>query len=257
MLDAPRDAGAERSAVGAYCVYIAISLFVIHFGLTKRGTPERLAYTHLLWWYPFVFLLLYHAFAAVRELHVDLETRWTGTTEESYVFFRLYVAAQVCGCFVEVGTTELGAKLFQMLAHHVISIVAYGVALTDGRCHFFGCAAGLSEVSTIFLQGVLFSKHPHAKEWWPEWFTIFNGVSLWACYIPFRLVLFPAITALYVADARRDPAKSWDTVLGAHKYAYPATFMFLFFLSGFWFRSIHRGFVKKVLGAGDDAKKAA
>ncbi|KAH8043229.1 histone demethylase [Aureococcus anophagefferens] len=90
-----------------------------------------------------------------------------------------------------------------MLAHHVISIVAYGVALTDGRCHFFGCAAGLSEVSTIFLQGVLFSKHPHAKEWWPEWFTIFNGVSLWACYIPFRLVLFPAITALYVADAAR------------------------------------------------------
>ena len=70
-------------------------------------------------------------------------------------------------------------------------------------------------------------------------------------------MLFPAITALYVADARRDPAKSWDTVLGAHKYAYPATFMFLFFLSGFWFRSIHRGFVKKVLGAGDDTKKAA
>ncbi|KAH8080982.1 histone demethylase [Aureococcus anophagefferens] len=207
MLDAPRDPAAERSAVGAYCVYIAISLLAIHFGLTKRGTPERLAYTHLLWWYPFVFLLLYHAFAAVRELHVDLETRWTGTTEESYVFFRLYVAAQVCGCFVEVGTTELGAKLFQMLAHHVISIVAYGVALTDGRCHFFGCAAGLSEVSTIFLQGVLFSKHPHAKEWWPEWFTIFNGVSLWACYIPFRLVLFPAITALYVADARRDPGE--------------------------------------------------
>ena len=134
MLDAPRDPAAERSAVGAYCVYIAVSLVAIHFGLTKRGTPERLAHTHLLWWYPFVFLLLYHAFAAVRELHVDLETRWTGTTEESYVFFRLYVAAQVCGCFVEVGTTELGAKLFQMLAHHVISIVAYGVALTDGRC---------------------------------------------------------------------------------------------------------------------------
>ena len=58
MLDAPRDPAAERSAVGAYCVYIAISLVAIHFGLTKRGTPERLAYTHLLWWYPFVFLLL-------------------------------------------------------------------------------------------------------------------------------------------------------------------------------------------------------
>ena len=257
MLDAgPRDPAGELQAVLLYTVCVAASTAFVYFFLTSSGTEERLALAHLIWWYPFVFLILYYAFAAVAELGSgDLDTRWTGSTFESYVFFRLYVACQVVGCGVECLTSE-GTKLLQMIAHHIISLLAYGVALTDGRCHFFGCAAGLSEVSTIFLQGILFSKHPAAKASWPEWFTILNGVLLWASYIPFRLVLFPAITVVYVVDARRSPERTLDRVQGVHKYAYPVIFMFLFCLSSFWFSSIHRGFVKKVLGGGAKAKGA-
>ena len=220
MLDAgPRDPAGELQAVLLYTVCVAASTAFVYFFLTSSGTEERLALAHLIWWYPFVFLILYYAFAAVAELGSgDLDTRWTGSTFESYVFFRLYVACQIVGCGVECLTSE-GTKLLQMIAHHIISLLAYGVALTDGRCHFFGCAAGLSEVSTIFLQGILFSKHPAAKASWPEWFTILNGVLLWAsssaCQSSpdFRLHCALQRSAQRPVDSLTGSAATWPVLL--------------------------------------------
>mmetsp|Transcript_27615 Transcript_27615/g.95435 ORF Transcript_27615/g.95435 Transcript_27615/m.95435 type:complete len:202 (-) Transcript_27615:162-767(-) len=163
---------------------------------------------------------------------------------------RLYVAVQVVSVFVEGAQDQPLSKKLMTLAHHVVSTVAYLSGLLDTRCHFYATAGGLSETSTIFLEGLLLSRHPVWAPWFTKnapWFGPLNGCLLWLSFIIFRLVLFPVLVATFFYDRWTAPVEISEG-MGAAFYAYPAVLAFLFFLSAAWFQKIHKGFVEKVLG---------
>mmetsp|Transcript_15110 Transcript_15110/g.60704 ORF Transcript_15110/g.60704 Transcript_15110/m.60704 type:complete len:296 (+) Transcript_15110:81-968(+) len=242
--------------IAADAAVVVLTMAATFVFCTKPGSTlhDRLVLTHEVWWYPFVFVLLFNAFAATYHLSPTVATRWTGSCAESSRFFRLYVAAQLAAIPVELLTA--GRKALPMLGHHVVSIASYVYGLHSRRCAFFGTAAGLSEVSTIFLEGVLLSKRPDLGWLFDNvpWFLPLNGALLWLTYIIFRLALFPTLLAVYVHDSWFAPSKearkltTWPVARHC-VYVIPISLVFLFFLSAAWFSKIHRGFMDKVVGA--------
>lgn len=216
-----------------------------------KGKPANaMELTHTLWWYPFVFILVYYAFVSTYTLIASPQKRWMETTYESEAFFRLYVAAQIVAIPVEMMQPTTTAKKLQMIGHHVVSVGGYICGLTDGRCHFFGTAAGLSEMSTIFLEGLLLSKHVALEKFFSKrapWFATLNGAGLWLSFIIFRIILFPTLLAIFAYDAYEHDAwrVAGDSIT---KFVVVPAHSFLFLLSLSWFSKIHQGFVDKVMG---------
>lgn len=203
--------------------------------LGVQAVVRDLALAQLLWWFPFVFVLVYYATLASLELRGNAATRWQGTCPEARAFLRLYVAAQLAMIPVEA---LVGQPM--MIAHHVVSVVAFGYGLRSGCCHWFGAMSGLSEVSTIFLEGLLLARRFQLP------FQIFCGAGLWLTYVVFRLVLFPVIILVFVADAYTQPNRTWRAV-GPIKFCVVPFILVILGLSVSWFARIHKGFVAKVL----------
>lgn len=209
-----------------------------------------LEFVHTVWWYPFVFVLVSYAARATAKLGSGgAGSRWTQTCDESFIFLRLYVSAQLVAIPVECSQPQPLGKKLQMVGHHIVSIIGYVFGLWTQQCHFFGTAAGLSEVSTIFLEGMLLSKHvvlePYFTKFAP-WFLPFNGACLWLSFIVFRLTLFPALIAVYMYDALANTEATWAAV-GPVKFCVGPMLVFLFVLSASWFTKIHAGFIAKIL----------
>ena len=215
------------------------------------GMKDRWAVTHELWWYPYSFILVYYAWGGTWGLQTDVETRWRGTSDEAQKFMRLYVAAQVLAVPIELLCQGKMSTKLPMIGHHIVSIVGYWAALSTTSGHWFCSAAGLSEVSTIFLEGVLLSKRKEFASFFNAvpWFLPLNGALLWLTYIIFRLLLFPFVIAVYSRDkfVIKHPmttyASSPETTV-----IVPGALIFLFILSILWFSKIHKGFMDKVVG---------
>ena len=220
--------------VGLTVASYGLLVVVLHYGLKLE---DSVSVAHLLWWYPFVVILVVYSGVAAWRLR---RSRWTGVCPESQAFLRLYVAAQLLAIPIEL----LDGKL-PIVLHHVVSIVGFAFALETRRCHFFCAAAGLSEISTIFLEGVLVAKRFPLTS---SWFLMLNGTALWLSYIFCRLLLFPVLLGIYVDDRRRLAAATYKNAR-AGVVLVPTALTILFLLSCSWFTRIHKGFVTKVLGA--------
>merc|ERR1711998_788049 len=80
-----------------------------------------------------------------------------------------------------------------MMAHHVLTIFAYAMVLTTGRCHFFACYLGLCEVSNLFLDlNTLFrlSDSSPSSPSSPQLLRLVNLAVLITSYALFRIALF-------------------------------------------------------------------
>ncbi|KAJ8599453.1 hypothetical protein CTAYLR_008042 [Chrysophaeum taylorii] len=247
----------QAELIAADVVAVAASMGAVYLAVPKplpetAGKPTSvLEFVHTLWWYPFVFYLVVYAAIATYKLSKSPEARWTDTCPESYAFLRTYIAAQIVAIPVELSLPGAWPKKLQMVAHHVVSVSGYAVGLLTPTCHFFGTAAGLSEISTIFLEGLLLSKHVALENFFAArapWFLVVNGAGLWLSFILFRLVLFPAIVAVFFHDLFFYPELTWRKT-GSVKYWIPPMLAFLFVLSAVWFQKIHKGFMTKVLSA--------
>jgi len=235
--------------VGVDVIWVIATMGVLYLASPRTG--NALEFVHTVWWYPFVFALVGYAARASWTLgRAGVEGRWRGRCAESEVFLRLYVAAQIVAIPVECAQPQPVAKKLQMVGHHAVSIATYAIGLATGQMHFYGTAAGLSEVSTIFLEGILLSKHPllepHFAKYAP-WYLPLNGAGLWLSFIVFRLALFPALVALFLFDVATEPDKTWRTATPWLKYTTLPSYLLLFLLSASWFSRIHAGFVAKVL----------
>jgi len=241
-----------------------MTLALVYCVTANVGAEDRWALTHEIWWYPFSLILVYYACSGAVALSGDVEARWGGTCPEAFKFIRLYVAAQMLAIPIELlGAGSWKAKL-PMIGHHAVSIGGYLCGLKGETAFFFCCAAGLSEVSTIFLEGVLLSKRKEFKTFfdtYAPWFLAANGALLWLSYIIFRLLLFPLLLAIHSYDkyVLKPPITLYENSPSAVAVV-PSALVFLFALSVVWFSKIHKGFMTKVLGAikpGDDKKKSS
>ena len=78
-----------------------------------------------------------------------------------------------------------------MIAHHVLSIVAYSGGLSTGRMLFWGNFDGCCEITLIFLTVLQASKLKGGTFRIAGPLLLINGICLWLSFLVFRIVLFP------------------------------------------------------------------
>jgi len=194
-------------------------------------------------------LLAGSAIVGSYKLSHDVELRWHSNVIESRFFIRLYMARAIFHCFLQCFEKMSWSHMLLMSLHHVISTVAYSEGLCTGNMHFFGCLAGVCEMSTIFLNNLYLSKEltfggTELKEVMPKWLYAMNGVCLWLSFLVFRICLFPTWLYIMYVDAKAYPQEMWAKATAMEKYGYPCVTVFLFVLSSYWFIPITKGMLK-------------
>lgn len=228
--------GSQMELVGIDVGLVLGSMALVHV------TTRDLELTQLLWWYPFVFILVYYAGIASSKLGFSVDDRWLGTCPESYIFLRLYVAAQCAMIPIEALVEQPLAKKAMMITHHLVSVLAFVYGIYTRTNHWFGAMSGLSEVSTIFLEGLLVARRFNLP-----FFMTLNGAGLWLSFVIFRVILFPTVILVFVLDAVFYTDRSWDKAEGPFKFFVVPCILVMFALSLSWFTKIHKGFMDKVL----------
>lgn len=212
---------------------------------------ERLEATDLIFSLPFYFVIFALSAIASYEHWEDVNSRWHGTSTASWYFQMFYVVRMSTHSFIQWYVLAGNPKLrLQMTGHHLLSIICYGGGLVTTRMHFWACLDGLCEFTTIFLNIVFAfktlspkddSKYALAK--------VGSGVVLWAGFVVFRLVLFPAWLWWFYLDITTNPAQTWDRVGMIERYFYAGVTVVLLGLSIMWFIPITKGMLKGVRAA--------
>jgi len=162
-------------------------------------------------------------------------TRWFGATASSRLL-GLVLASRML-----VHVPYLYVKKFDhenrplFLVHHLLVIVVYGggFVLRKGG-HFFGAAAALCESTNVFLtveELLLFTRDE------PSTLRRWNRLLLTLSYVLTRLVLFPAVLALFFVDVRNVVVFDRLDVasLGLFELvAYPLAMLVVFAMSLHW-----------------------
>jgi len=257
----------EVTVIGYY-FFVVLALQIIAYALTSPNDSDRLATSSLLMWLPVCPLIVMWA---LNELFLNFTLgstqRLTEATSSGISFMRTYIALQVVGTVVESApllTKQMDQKAIteqlRVLGHHVLSSSAYFSGLVFHRCWPTAIVLGLTEVSTIFLNLLLFCKHEQYKDAVTAkapWLLPASGVLLWLSFIFFRLLLIPTVVALFIYDSVQP--ESPQLTMFEYIY-YPAVSLFVLGLSVVWFFKIHAGMMKqlKLLRGGvvDDKKKS-
>ena len=104
-------------------------------------------------------------------------------------FANFYIAANIVQAIGQV-QTETSPLLYQLMAHHVLSISCYTSGFYFDRFRWWEAFAGCCEVTNIFLVPVFM-----CKEFFPEWqektWYLWNCRILWLTFVTHRLILFP------------------------------------------------------------------
>lgn len=163
--------------------------------------------------------------------------RLTATHWAGWQFYALYCCHAVVHSLLTLAKPDFGLGYkAAILVHHAVSLLAYA-SFVDGRGHFWGLSLGLCEVTGIFLNAIyLLDKGSRA--------AAANSLALWTSWVVFRLALIPAWLALWWHDSAVTRSEPRDTLFGRTNWTHPVAAAVLLALSAFWFRSIHRGFLR-------------
>ncbi|KAJ9437479.1 hypothetical protein DIPPA_15761 [Diplonema papillatum] len=223
---------------------IAASYKVISASCPKLTPSARLDAVDNFFAQLFYPVLVYLAVMATYELIETPQLRWAGTTVHSYAFMTLYLAKSATH-IVFICNQQMSRSLFiNTLAHHILSLGSYLLATSSGRMHFFGCLAAVCEITNIFLSGLYNFKIHRAEEKYPRVYAA-NGISLWATFLLFRILLFPYWYYQFVVDVMLH-GDEWfvKNASPLEYYGYPFVIVVIHVLSLIWFVSITKGMLK-------------
>jgi len=156
----------------------------------------------------------------------------------------VYIASNLVQALGQL-QTESGALVWQLMAHHLLSIACFAGGFYFDRFRFWTAFAGLCEITNLFLVPVFAAKDiPEIKAY--RWYTA-NGVLLWLTFIIYRLILLPVWLCMWYATPPLEDIHPFE------KYGYPGTIAGLLVLSAIWFAQVHRGLLKVLTGAAKEA----
>ena len=172
----------------------------------------------------------------------DYNNRMRQTSVACDVFCNFYIAANIVQALGQI-QTEKPPLLYQLMAHHVLSVAAYMSSFYFDRYRWWTALAGSCEITNLFLVPVF-----ACKEFFPEWkkqtWYMWNTRLLWITFVTHRLVLFPCWLGLWFYD-RWQSAINGDKIHWVEGTAYPGIIFGLLILSMVWFAMIDRGLKKQ------------
>jgi len=194
-------------------------------------------------------LMAYLAISASLELKDSQESRWHGRTGKSHAFLMLGLTRMFLHTFMIV-MIKLDRELYILMTlHHILSMVCAGNALIRGTMHYWGCLAGVCEITSVFLTNVWLCKEIKIRgsllqSYLPAWLYGLNGILLWLSFIVFRIILFPYWLVTYYKDINAFPDRTWDVMNPIERYVYPAVVCVMLQLSTYWLVPVTKGVMK-------------
>lgn len=234
-----------------------VSVLILRTYTNWRGLKlEKLA-GQLSMYPPFLFLIWYSHATLLDHRFWKLDNyglRQESSASECDLFANLYIACNIVQAIGQI-KTERPPLLYQLMAHHALSIWCCASAFYFDRFRWWTAFAGVCELTNLFLIPVF-----ACKEYFPQWkiqtWYHRNCRGLYWTFVSHRLVLFPCWLSLWMHD-RWKAAK--DKTLGPIHWMegviYPLTVLGLFALSSIWFAMIASG-TKKQQDAYREARKA-
>ena len=123
----------------------------------------------------------------LRNINGTIEERLLRVSPDGLSAVRSIFALQVVGTVVEfvrmvrLERSEWSGQ-FALLAHHIVTASGMFVTLYNRRGVSGSCTMIATEWSTMFLNILLFSKHPSYKPWVTQhmpWLELIGGLGLW------------------------------------------------------------------------------
>ena len=158
------------------------------------------------------------------------------------LFANFYIAVNIVQALGQI-QTEKPPLLYQLMAHHVLSIFCYAGGFYFDRYRWWTTLAGCCELTNLFLVPVFLSKD-YFPQWRKETWFLWNSRLLWWTFVSHRLVLFPCFLGLWFWD-RLQVAPNASAIHWVEGTVYPLTILGLFLLSILWFLQIDRGLRKQ------------
>lgn len=213
------------------------------------GLRDRLRLVRLATDYPMQLLPVYFGARGAWALRASPLTRTFGRHPDAERFMHVYVAHNLLATLFELRAAAAPAPgalraAAPLLAHHLGSSAAYALALRTGHLHFWACAAGLCEVTNVFLTTHQLAQTADLRAWAARRarpVLLANGGMLWLSFLLFRVLLFPAWLRGFWADAGALPPAERARIRPAERAYYTAVVLMLFGLSCGWFAKITRG----------------
>jgi hypothetical protein len=195
--------------------------------------------------YPAFFVLIYTSHATMvdttfygPEAH---ETRFHTSSYSVDLFSNFYIATNIVQAIGQL-QTEKPPLLYQLMAHHVLSVACYASGFYFDRFRWWTAFAGCCEITNLFLVPVF-----ACKEFFPEWKTetwyLYNSQLLYVTFLTHRLILFPCWLVLWFWDRWTH----WEVIHWVEGVIYPVTILGLNILSIIWFLTIRRGLQKQTV----------
>lgn len=198
--------------------------------------------------YPPILVLVYTSHLATfdSKFWTSGAIRFQDSDEWTDLFANFYIATNIVQAIGQV-QTEKPPLLYQLMAHHVLSVACYTAGFYFDRFRWWTAFAGTCEITNLFLIPVF-----ACKEFFPEWrkekWFLWNSRLLWLTFITHRLILFPCWLGLWVKDRLEAAAKEEDdNIHWMEGVIYPVTILGLFILSCIWFMQIDRGLKKQLV----------
>ncbi|CAJ1367449.1 unnamed protein product, partial [Effrenium voratum] len=179
------------------------------------------------------------------------QLRLHGTTRSSNLYLWLFVIDNTVHIPLQLSKDVPFAKRATVAAHHLVSNICYLGGLWTQRMHFWGCLAGLCEITNPLLSVVFMLKELNLAQQ-PEgpWPRVFEGFSLltWVSFLLFRILLLPSWILLFSLDIKLHPHVSETTTL-VERVGYPLTVLAVLLMSILWMVPLTKGLVKIFHGA--------
>lgn len=119
------------------------------------------------------------------------------------VFLTIYIVADLI--WIAIEPTCLPSLPKVIMAHHVVTLVLLSFPLRYPEFGLYTCLDGLAEVNTYFLI---------ARRQYKQWATVCD-VLYWATFVPFRIVLYPALLWPFWQSLKTHSALNKTLCLGA------------------------------------------
>lgn len=159
---------------------------------------------------------------ATHDLRGSPASRWAGVSPYALEYLRVYIATNVVDIANEFIIARQEGKsattTIPMLVHHIMSVMGYSMTLKSRQLLFWGAAAGLCEITNLFLVPIYITKMYKGSQlgqWMLKNFetlVLACGFFLWLTFIIFRISLFPMVlvNVFYLLLLARDTCTGYS-----------------------------------------------